>query len=161
MTTITDAVTKAESQAISDEIKEAVLAILAKHGLVTEKIRTAYGDNYSFKIEAGKPKIGKNGVDLNSEAATYYTRYGYTSMGTGNWKEVKTEKGTHYVGDGTKLEAELGQEFQYGNKTYYFAGVNPRKKLPIVAISAENGKFYALADAAVVLINESANRKGK
>jgi hypothetical protein len=40
--------------------------------------------------------------------------------------------------------------------------VNPRKKLPIVAISKTTGKFYALADSAVPMINEAANnRKGK
>lgn len=162
MTTITDAVSKAESQAISDEIKEAVLAILAKHNLKVESIKTGYGDNYLFKIEAGKPKIGNNGVDLNSKDATYFLRFGYTTFGTGNWKPVETDLGTKYLSDGIKLEAELGQEFQYGKDTYFFAGVNPRKKLPIVAISKTTGKFYALADSAVSMINEAANnRKGK
>lgn len=151
-TAIKDAVSKTTAEAVSKEIKEAVTAILAKHGLTTEKIRTGYGDNYSIKIEAGKKEIGKNGVDLNSQDAVYYARFGYSVFV--DFKEVEGSNGTQFLGDSVELKAELGQEFMYGKDVFFFAGVNPRKsKFPITAIKKADGKTYGLPDTVVAILN--------
>lgn len=65
-------ISKELSRQVTDDIRTAVDAILAKHGLVAGKVNTHYGIHYKFSIEAVAEELGENGVNLASKEATAY-----------------------------------------------------------------------------------------
>lgn len=136
-------VTKEQAVSITAEIKTAVDAILAKHGLSDPKVKSNYGDYYRFTLEACAKNEGDNGVNLSSKEATYFTKFGYTAY---DEKWVATE-----------LVAPLGTLFTVKGVEYAFGGIaSSRKKYPIVGISTADGRTMLFTDAVVAKINASA-----
>lgn len=117
-------VNKEQAIAINSEIEKAVLEILKKHNLQVGKIRTKYGDEYSFSINAVPLKLNESGVNVNSLEAQ-------------NWAVVGSSYGFE------NPEAVLGVIFTANKKEYKFTGVNTRKeKFPVTAIEVSSGKSY-------------------
>lgn len=138
-------VTKQQAISLSAEIKEAVDAILAKHGLSGQKVKTAYGEYYKFSLEAFAKNEGVNGVNLSSKEATYFTKFGYTAY-------------TVDYRNSTELVAPLGTKFSGGTpaKEYVFAGISPtRRKYPIAAIDVATGATVFFPDTMVAIINRA------
>jgi hypothetical protein len=138
-------VTKQQAVSITAEIKEAVDAILAKHGLADPKVKTTYGDYYKFTLEACAKNEGDNGINLSSKEATYFTKFGYTAY---------DEKFSP-----TQLVAPLGTVFTVNGKEFAFGGIaSSRKKYPIVGVSTEDGRTTLFTDAVVAKINKAAGK---
>lgn len=135
-------VDKAKAKVISEEIKQAVEAILAKHNLETTKISTGHGDWFEFKVQATAIQLGLNGVNLATKHALAYTKFGFTSYANG---------------EATELTAPLGTKFTFRNAEYIFIGINgASKKNPIVIRSVVNGAEYGMPESGISLINEAA-----
>lgn len=139
---MTTEVSKAQAEKISQEIKQAVEAILAANGLSAPKIASKYGEWYEIKITASAVELGENGVNLASPEATYFTKFGWTSF-----------SGSSPV----ELTAPLGTKFSNGQGEYAFAGIDPKKrKNPIVALRLSDGARVFFPDTAVPFLNSVA-----
>lgn len=120
-------VTRQQANVITEEITEAVNAILAKHGLADPKIKTTYGAYYQVKVQATPLAEGPNGVNLNSPEAQAY-------LAEAKWND--------------RLDADaLGREFTVQGRKFYFAGSLTRgKKFVYSAIGAEDGRVYKFTE---------------
>lgn len=116
------AVAKAQASEISVEIKAAVEAILAKHGMELTKVQTTYGDVYGFKCEGSPLVKGENGINMESKEAQAYKRFA-TSYGL--------------------PEGLLGKKFTSKGREFAFAGIAPsRSKFPFAAMNLLEGRMY-------------------
>ena len=137
---------KATALAVAEEMRTAIDAILEKHGLQLEDRKIGYGDYFDFKIKAVPVIKGTNGVNMASQEATSYIKFGYQGI---------VQDGTQF-GTPTTLTAELGTIFDIDGVEYVFAGVNPRKrKFPIVAIRKFDGASMGFPDGVINRINAS------
>ena len=122
-------VTREEAKVITGELEAAVNAVLAKHQLQGLPTKTGYGNNYSFKIEAVKVELGRNGVNLHSKEAMMLAVIG-------------AYKGL--------TAADLGAKFNYGGKTWVLTGARNSAKTPLVC-RGDNGKSYCLPESDAVV----------
>lgn len=137
---VTTQVDKATAKVVTEEIQEAVAAILAKHNLQPGKINFGYGDYYEIKVQAHAIELGLNGVNTASKYATYYTKFGWVAYGDN--------------GEAQQLTAPLGTKFTYNNREVIFAGIDSAKrKFPIVVTDAQTGEIRLLTEAAIQRIN--------
>lgn len=142
-------VDKAVAQAIATEAKEALSAILAKHGMEASGFKWSYGDWMEVKLTAVPVQKGENGVNLSSKEAQYYTKFGW---------EVYSADFSECIA----LTAPLGTRFNAGRplQDYAFAGVDSKKrKNPIVAIDLTTGKTVYFAETVVTRINLAAEQQ--
>jgi hypothetical protein len=128
---------------VAAEIKKAVEAILASHGMAKPKVKTTFGDIFKFTIESSVEQKDPSGVNINSAEAVYYTRFG------------------HVVYDddfkATELVAPLGTKFTSGGVEYAFAGINSRKpKFSISVVRVSDGATLGMTDTVVPLLNRTA-----
>ena len=126
-------VTKAECQAISAEIAAAIKPILERHGLDITKTMSKYGDIYSIKVEANKVSRGENGVNMESEYANDYKRFG-SAYGLN--------------------EGLLGKKFTSRGREFAFAGIaTSRSKYPIAALNIVEDRVYFFTKDVARLVN--------
>lgn len=131
-------ITRQQAQAITEEISEAVTAILSKHGLAEPKIKTTYGDYYQFKVQAAPLEEGANGVNLNSPEAQAYLL------------DAKYD-------DDLDPDA-LGREFTVQGRTFVFTGSLTRGKKFVYAARGEDGRTYKFtSDIRRFLTKDAAN----
>lgn len=125
-------VTKEQAKSLTAEIKEAVDAILAKHGLVAAKANTVYGEYYKFTLEASPVRTDENGINLASKEAKDYEKY-------------------HDLYD--LPSGLLGKEIVVNGKKVVFIGIaTSRKKYPLV---------FRREDGETVLYTESVGKRLK
>lgn len=126
-------VTKAECQAISAEIAAAIKPILERHGLDIAKTMSKYGDIYSIKVEANKVSRGENGVNMESEYAKDYKRFG----------------SVYGLNEGL-----LGKKFVSRGREFAFAGIAAsRSKYPIAGLNLLEDRIYFFTQDAAKLVN--------
>lgn len=119
----THLVTKQQSRAITEEISEAISAILSKHGLAAPEIKTTYGDYYQLKIKSTPLAEGPNGVNLNSPEAQAYLR-------DAEWNDALDPKA-------------LGRKFTVQGGEFIFSGSLVRgQKYVYAATKVSDGKSY-------------------
>lgn len=117
-------ITKNDAIAISTDIENAINAILEKHNLKVNKIRSKYGDEYQFSISASPIKLNDKGVSVTSPEAQEFIMFG-----------------KHYGFDNP--EATLGATFISNGKTLKFTGLSTRKsKFPVHAIDTKTQKSF-------------------
>lgn len=139
---MTTTIDKTKATQVAQEMKEAINAILAKHGLQVSATKMGYGEWYEYKVTAVAIAEGPNGVNLATKEAQYYEKFGWQVYGQAPNFEV------------TELKAPLGTGFTHGGKKYAFAGVAPqRKKYPIVAINLATKEQVFFPEAVVPIIN--------
>lgn len=128
-------ITKQQGQKITAEIKEAVDAILAAHGLETSEQRSGYGAWYEFRIKAVIAATNENGVNENTpEARAYLDMGGYYGL----------------------PEGALGAEFTSRGETFKFVGISTRSpKYPILARKKSDGRQYKFTEDAARLITDA------
>lgn len=124
------AVSRETADAISKEIAEAVRAIITKHGLTVESMKTGYGDYYDFKVKATAVQM-KNGINLQTKQARDFVawsfKYGF-----------ETEAAEAALGS-TLMIPKLGECVLYG--------ATPKSKtLPIVVLCKKDGKTYGVSE---------------
>jgi len=124
-------ISREQAKTITAEIDAAVADILTKHGLTKDKVRTTYGEIYSYKIEATFHEVNDNGVNMNSRAIDdlrYYAKF-------------------HGI---TDIDAVLASNdtINIGGKEYVPAGFRPRaKKQPFIMKCITDGKTYIFSDS--------------
>lgn len=135
---------KNEALEITNEIKAAINDIFKKHGMDAPQCKTTYGDFYRITIQASPLEAGPGGINLKSQEAQYYTRFGYSVY--------------RGAGDTVTLTAPLGTEFRSDKgEPYLFAGIAAkRRKFPIVAVHAVTGETILFTDHAIARINAAA-----
>lgn len=121
-------VTKTQAQALTKEIKEAVDAILAKHGLASSKASTNYGDYYKFTVEATAVRTDDNGINLASKEAQAYEKY-------------------HNLYD--LPSGLLGKEIVVNHKKIVFVGIAASRKKYPYAFRKEDGEIVLHTEAIV------------
>jgi len=128
---------------ITNEIKAAIDSIFKAHGMDTPQCKTTYGDFYKITIQASPLEAGPGGINLKSQEAQYYTRFGFS---------------VYRAGDTVTLTAPLGTEFRNDKgEPYLFAGIAAKRtKYPIVAIHAVTGETILFTDHAIARINAAA-----
>ena len=131
---------------ITNEIKAAIDSIFKAHGMAAPQCKTTYGDFYKITIQASPLEVGPGGINLKSEEAQYYSRFGYSVY--------------RGAGDVVTLTAPLGTEFRSGKgESYIFAGIAAkRRKYPIVGVHATTGETILFSDHVIERINASAER---
>lgn len=108
--------TKDAGQAVTDDIKAAVEAVLADHGLKTHRLRWQYGDLYSFKIEAIPA-----GMD----------------MGVDRWNRFAGQAGLPLDG--------LGRNITVNGTAYEVTGFETRRhKYPVMIKRLSDGEDFGL-----------------
>lgn len=124
------AVSRETADAISKEIAAAVRAIITKHGLTVESMKTGYGDYYDFKVKACAVQM-KNGVNIESKQARDFVNYSF------RWG-FETEA----------AEAALGQTLTIPRLgECVLVGATPKSKtLPIVVLCKKDGKNYGVSE---------------
>ncbi len=123
MSSSTHLVTKQQSRAITEEISEAVKAILSKHGLAAPEIKTTYGDYYQLRIKSTPLAEGPNGVNLNSPEAQAYAR-------DAEWNDALDPNA-------------LGRKFDVRGEEFIFTGSLVRgQKYVYAATKVSDGKSY-------------------
>jgi len=126
---------------IADELRTAAAEIYARYGLATPKIKTTYGSVLRISVESTKLERGEGGVNLQSEEAQYYTRYGFNTL------------------SGEKLTAPLGTRFSSSGKDYVFAGIAARRrKFPISCLDAVTLETILFTESAISKINSAAKK---
>lgn len=124
------AVSRQTADAISKEIAEAVRAIITKHGLTVESMKTGYGDYYDFKVKATAVQM-KNGVNTQSKQARDFVNYSF------RWA-FETEAAEAALGQ-TLTIPKLGE--------CVLVGATPKsKKFPIVVLCKKDGKTYGVSE---------------
>ena len=124
---------------IAEELKAAATEIYARYGLTTPTIKTTYGAVLRISLEGTKLERGEGGVNLQSQEAQYYTRFGFISL------------------SGVKLTAPLGTRFSSSGKDYVFAGIAARRrKFPIHCLDAATLEPILFTEAAISKINAAA-----
>jgi len=135
-----DAVSRELADKVSEEIRSAAMAVLAKHGLKATKMNTKYGDSFGLNITAVATKLDENGVNLNSAEAILYERYGHYGLVNGATM---------------KLTAKLGVKFDSGGRKFVFSGVRARGKNRILAKCEQDSKDYVFADTLIPTLNKA------
>lgn len=126
-------VTKEQAKSLTAEIKEAVDAILAKHGLVSAKANTTYGEYYKFTLEATPVRTDENGINLASKEAKEYEKY-HSLYGLPS--------------------GLLGKEIVVNGKKVVFIGIAAsRKKYPFV-FRKEDGEIVLYTESIVKRLTE-------
>lgn len=124
---------------IAEELKAAATEIYTRYGLTAPKIKTTYGSILRISLESTKLERGEGGVNLQSEEAQYYTRFGFNTL------------------SGEKLTAPLGTRFSSSGKDYVFAGIAARRrKFPIYCLHATTLEPILFTESAVSKINAAA-----
>lgn len=150
-TTTNHNVTRELSSAITDEIREAVDAVLAKHGLAATKHSTRYGDLYKFTVEACPATVDENGVNHSAPDAIAYTRFGYYGYVSG-----VTPNGAETL---ISLVAPIGTVFASNGRDFAFAGVRARGTKKILGLELATKREFAFADSVIPKINKAAEAK--
>ena len=121
---------------ITNEIDQAVKAILAKHNLQLLKQSTKYGDEFNYTVKAVAVDLNDSGVNVNSPEAL-------------NWIAVGNTYGFKFPLD------VLGGIFVNAGKEYKFVGINLRKeKFPLSAIEVATGQSYGFPLKALMQLPE-------
>ena len=127
---------------ITAEIKAAIEDIFRKHGMAEPTCRTGYGDVYQLKIESSPVELGAGGVNLKSQEAQYYTKFGF---------------GDVVSGKAVTLTAPLGTTFESRGETYVFGGIAAkRRKYPIVGINVDTGTTTLFTTVLIERLNAAA-----
>jgi hypothetical protein len=128
-------VDKATAREISRELEEAAEKIFAKHGLQKRKMKTGYGDSYSFSVEAETVTADESGVNLSSKEARGYELFASS------------------YGLPTGL---LGKKFKVSGVEYAFAGIaTSRPKYPIFALNLSTGDHIFFTEAVKKMLVEA------
>ena len=139
-------ISKAQSEVLISELKPAIEAILARHGMDT-KFAWKYGAWFELKLTATSVEEGPNGVNLGSPEAQYFTKFGYTTY----------EPIAAVMSGAVSLDAPLGTLFVSSGKTSAFAGIAAkRSKYPIVGRNVADGSITFFTDAIVRKLNGAA-----
>lgn len=123
-------ISREQAKTITAEIDAAVTAIITKHGLSKDKVRTTYGEMYAYKIEATFHEVNQHGVNTSSremDDLRYYAKF-------------------HGI---TDIDAVLAsnETIHYNGKEYVPAGFRPRaKKQPFILKCVTDGKTYIFSD---------------
>jgi len=125
-----DNINRAQAQEITAEILEAVSGILAKRGMQARPSRTGFGEYYTFKLEAVKVVTGRNGVNLTSKEATF-------------WSAMCS-----YIG---LTPDDLGAQFIVDGDTYTLLGGRNAGKFPVVALNNTTGKKVCFGETPNVI----------
>ena len=139
-------ISKAQSEVLIAELKPAIDAILARHGMDT-KYAWKYGPWLELKLTATSVEEGPNGVNLGSPEAQYFTKFGYTT-----YKSIAAG-----LSGAVSLDAPLGTLFHSSGKTYAFAGIAAkRSKYPIVGRNVADGSIVFFTDVIITKLNGAA-----
>lgn len=137
-----DAVTKEVAALIGEELRAHAEKLFAKHGLQIKKSKSTYGDGFSWKIEADGIDLNEDGINLASEEAQYYTKFGFSYYSVDEHQIIV-------------LNAPLGMKFTLKGEEYLFAGVARRKqKFPILAIRVRDKKQFGFSQTLALRLNE-------
>lgn len=136
---MTTTITRGTAARITEEIKAATAEILSNHGLAVPKCKTTYGDSsYKIVLETTLEVRGEGGVNLMSEEAVHYTRYGFPDK------------------EGNELVAPLGTRFTSKGETYVFAGIAAsRSKYPIVGVNVDTNETTFFTTVVIGRINSA------
>lgn len=118
---------------ISQEILEAVIPILNKHGFDTNALKrsSGYGDRFSIKIDAFRKSNSNSEVNENTEYARTFNMFA-----------------TFY---GVNPEA-LGRDFIMNGESFKIMGLNRRaRKSPFIIKSNVSGKEYRCGESPIKL----------
>ena len=118
-------ITREQARNITAEIDAAIDAILAKHDLTKDKVRTTYGDEYSFKVTATVHNTDANGINQDSVEMS----------------ALRINAKLHGI---TDIESDLaGETIHVGGKDLIPAGYKPRAtKRPFLMKDVADGKLY-------------------
>jgi hypothetical protein len=137
-----DAVTKATAQAVAQEIKTAVTAVLAKHNLQEGSISIKYGDSFKFTVEGFAVEL-VNGVNMKSPDVIAYEKFGH--VGFINEKSCV-------------LFAKIGTEFTANGAKFKFAGIRARGKNRIIGVLAtDSSSQFIFSDSIIPKLNEASH----
>lgn len=121
-------ITKTEAKALTDELTEAINAVLAKHGMAMSNPRTGYGFAYSLKFDATTVTL-VNGVNVDTADA------------------VLLKAHAELLG----LPADcVGRSFTANGKTYTVAGYRPKARTRPILVRGDDGKDYVFPLTAVI-----------
>lgn len=127
-------ISKAKLQEISAELTPFIEEVLKRHGLSDPKMQWKYGTHLELKMSASLLDEGPQGINLASEQAQYYARFGYHG-----------------------LTADLGTVFEHKGMRYAFAGIAARRpKYPLYAKNLSTGDYHFFPEQAIALINSAA-----
>lgn len=127
-------ISKEKLQEIVAELKPFIEETLKRHGLDDPKMQWKYGSMLELKLSAATLEEGPGGINLGSQEAQYYSRFGF--MG---------------------LHAELGTKFSTKDGDFVFAGIAAsRRKFPIYAKNSLTGTYHFFTEMAIPVINAAA-----
>lgn len=133
-------VSKAQATAVATEIQAAIAEVLAKHNM-TPEVKWGYGDFFKFTVTATPKVEGPNGVDLGTQEAQYFQKFGWTAYGEAPHFTMK------------QLTAPLGTQVMVNGEMMAFAGIAAkRKKYPIVMLT-EAGETVFLTETIIDKLN--------
>lgn len=131
--------TKAEAQAVVNDLQATIETVFAKHGLDRPKVRTTYGETLRIAITASQLQLDDAGINTASPEAMAYDRY-HRSYG---------------------LNAGLlGAEVKVHGDSYIFLGIAAkRRKYPIMLRSVTTGKTMLYSTDLVPRLNAANVRR--
>jgi prolyl oligopeptidase PreP (S9A serine peptidase family) len=133
-------VTKEQARLLTKELQKAVEAICKKHNLELSKQSAKFGDYFAYNIQAVNVKKDRSGINLASQEALLYQKYGYETF---DFKTAKT----------IKLKAKIGKKFNHDGQQFVFAGIRGGSgKKQIVCIS--NKEKYLFDNDIIPLLNK-------
>jgi hypothetical protein len=132
-------ISKAQGHEIVDELRPALEAVFAKHGLTPPQIRWTYGAGFEIKAKGTVETLDASGINTSSIEAQYYTNFGYKAM------------------TGWELCAPLGTRFTNNGNEYLFAGIAAkRRKYPIYCKNVATGEYTLFTESIIKKINDAA-----
>lgn len=69
-------VSKETAKAVSEDLSAAIATVLAKHGLVEQRVSIKYGEVFKLSLTASGVEMSAEGINLASPEAEAYRRFG-------------------------------------------------------------------------------------
>lgn len=119
---------------LRDKVSAAIADVFAEAGLVAPTVTGSFTKtSVSFKLSASIDAVDESGVNLASQEALDYEKFGST-FGLD--------------------EGRLGKEFSVQGKRFVFAGINGRRpKYPICGVEVASGRTFKFGRDVAALIN--------